>query len=533
MDRARGPAAPERIHGWRAEPPSPPAQVSPAPLSIARLSSAVGNQAFGQLIGRREGDGILPDGVVHPTVERAVNASRGSGARLDPAIARKAAPTLGDPLTDVTVHTDSTAASLARAVAARAFTVGNDVYFAPGQYAPNSMDGDALLMHELAHVVQQRGAPAVGPLTVSQPGDASERDADAVAAGVAGPGSSRSQAMARQLVSREARPKISAGGALAVRRCACGGIVGAGGECTDCRRRRLAREGRSEDSELPLAQADCLDCKTVLPRVLARLEKDEAAQTALASRAVAVDGNALVSRLDSGARLDRGVRDEMEGLFGEDFSTVRIHTGAGANRLARTLNARAVTVGSHIILADGAFSPYSTASRQLLRHELAHVVQQNAASTIPNRPLRIASPTDWTERQADMFAANPSVATARSLSRLAEPQINRSFCGVMVEALAWGTTSALVAAVAAGCAIGSTVTFGGLVIPCTALVIGSAAVGAVDAVLWTNILKEVVCGEPQFTSAAPAGGGAEGAAPGAGEGQQVGAPAGDEAMAMA
>ena len=55
------------------------------------------------------------------------------------------------------------------------------MYFAKGEYNPGSASGDKLIAHELAHVVQQRGATASGPLTVSQPGDAMEREADAVA----------------------------------------------------------------------------------------------------------------------------------------------------------------------------------------------------------------------------------------------------------------------------------------------------------------------------------------------------------------
>ena len=76
----------------------------------------------------------------------------------------------------------TTANALTRSVSARAFTTGADVYFAGGEYRPGSSEGDRLLAHELTHVVQQRGAPASGPLQVSQPGDALEVEADAVAA---------------------------------------------------------------------------------------------------------------------------------------------------------------------------------------------------------------------------------------------------------------------------------------------------------------------------------------------------------------
>ena len=87
---------------------------------------------------------------------------------------------LGD-LSDVRVHADDSADTLNRSVSARAFATGTDVYFAKGEYNPGSDSGDRLIAHELAHVVQQRGASASGPLSVSQPGDALEREADEVA----------------------------------------------------------------------------------------------------------------------------------------------------------------------------------------------------------------------------------------------------------------------------------------------------------------------------------------------------------------
>ena len=89
------------------------------------------------------------------------------------------------PLGDVTVHTDDKADALNRSVSARAFATGTDVYFAKGEYNPGSADGDRLIAHELAHVVQQRGAASTGPLTVSEPGDALETEADSVADSIA------------------------------------------------------------------------------------------------------------------------------------------------------------------------------------------------------------------------------------------------------------------------------------------------------------------------------------------------------------
>jgi hypothetical protein len=59
-------------------------------------------------------------------------------------------------LGDVHVHSDERAAGAARALSARAFTVGNHIAFAEGQYSPHTNAGRGVLMHELAHVAQQR-----------------------------------------------------------------------------------------------------------------------------------------------------------------------------------------------------------------------------------------------------------------------------------------------------------------------------------------------------------------------------------------
>jgi hypothetical protein len=149
-------------------------QAAPVADPLERLASDMGNRAFSALA--REGAGILPDGRAHPEVESAIAAGRGTGAPLD---ARGLKPELRAEFADVRVHADSHADTLARSVSARAFTTGSDLWFASGEYRPGTDEGDRLLAHELAHVVQQRGAPSTGPLMVSQPGDALETQADA------------------------------------------------------------------------------------------------------------------------------------------------------------------------------------------------------------------------------------------------------------------------------------------------------------------------------------------------------------------
>ncbi len=159
----------------RAQPPAP----------LTRIAAAVGNRGFARTIARmRDGEGILPGGVVHPGVQAAIAAARGGGRPAQPAVTGSVGASLGDSFADVRVHTDEGAAALARSVSARAFTVGSDIFFGPGEYQPATPGGRELLAHELVHVVQQRGAPPSGPLTVSQPGDALEREAEDLAHGI-------------------------------------------------------------------------------------------------------------------------------------------------------------------------------------------------------------------------------------------------------------------------------------------------------------------------------------------------------------
>lgn len=180
--QAHLPAEHVRLPSALSEPQSaPPAAASP----LARLACAAGNRGFTRTIARMsEGEGLMPGGLVHPDVEAAIAASSGRGRALDARVAADAGAALGDSFADVHVHHDEHAAALSRAVSARAFTVGRDIFFGASEYNPGTASGRELLAHELAHVVQQRGAPQSGPLTVSQPGDALEREAEEAARGV-------------------------------------------------------------------------------------------------------------------------------------------------------------------------------------------------------------------------------------------------------------------------------------------------------------------------------------------------------------
>jgi Domain of unknown function (DUF4157) len=88
-----------------------------------------------------------------------------------------------------------------------------------------------------------------------------------------------------------------------------------------------------------------------------------------------------------GQPLEPAIRALMERRFGYDFARVRVHAGARAAESAEAVNARAYTFGSHVVLGAGQSSSATPAGRQLLAHELTHVVQQGLGLTASEASL--------------------------------------------------------------------------------------------------------------------------------------------------
>ena len=76
-----------------------------------------------------------------------------------------------------------------------------------------------------------------------------------------------------------------------------------------------------------------------------------------------------------GQSLPDTTQREMSDAFGADFSSVRIHSDARAAQLNRSLNARAFTTGSDIFFGGGQYNPQSSGGKELLAHELTHMIQ--------------------------------------------------------------------------------------------------------------------------------------------------------------
>jgi len=110
----------------------------------------------------KEAPGAVP--AVSPTMENHISALRGGGQPLPESVRAFFEPRFGYDFSQVRVHTDGQAAESARAVNARAYTLGRDVVFGAGEYAPDSAAGKSLLAHELTHVVQNRNYGMEAPI---------------------------------------------------------------------------------------------------------------------------------------------------------------------------------------------------------------------------------------------------------------------------------------------------------------------------------------------------------------------------------
>ena len=102
---------------------------------------------------------IAEGGVSAPAeIEAAIERERGRGQPLEPSLQSQMELAMGADFSGVRLHTDAESERLNKALQAKAFTTGKEVYMLKGEYQPRSERGQELLAHELTHVVQQGGA---------------------------------------------------------------------------------------------------------------------------------------------------------------------------------------------------------------------------------------------------------------------------------------------------------------------------------------------------------------------------------------
>jgi Domain of unknown function (DUF4157) len=177
-----------------------------------------------------------------------------------------------------------------------------------------------------------------------------------------------------------------------------------GGECEECRKKH---------TETALVSTQSLQRSTLSTRARGTLGDGEVP---------AIVHDVLRS---PGQPLDPVMRAFFEPRFSHDFSNVRVHTDAKSVESARAVNAQAYTVGRNLVFGEGQYIPGTTAGRQLMVHELTHVLQQSSASSgqPPQGKLTINQPGDAFEQEAvaaaGRFAAGAPACKSLTSSDLA------------------------------------------------------------------------------------------------------------------
>lgn len=204
-------------------------------------------------------------------------------------------------------------------------------------------------------------------LMIDTPGDQYEQEADQVA---------------KQVMSMP-RPQLQRA------KCACDGEIEPSGECEKCKagRQRVQRQAHSDITI------------TAVPPIVQE----------------------VIRR--TGQPLDTATQSFMELRFAQDFSSVRVHSDALAAASAQAVNARAFTLGQHIVFGAGQYSPLTPAGRQLMAHELTHVVQQAGSGTKASSTVQ----PDQLQQNAQPVAVSAADNSAQiSIRAAAAPRIARS-----------------------------------------------------------------------------------------------------------
>lgn len=148
-----------------------------SPGALLNLQRLAGNSSVSSLLG---------DETDEPSPVRDVVGS-GGGSPLESSTRTYMESRLGHDFSDVRIHTGPKADVSARSINAQAYTVGTNVVFQTGKFAPDTPSGMHTLAHELTHVVQQKsgpvaGSPAPGGIRLSDPSDSFEQAAERTAA---------------------------------------------------------------------------------------------------------------------------------------------------------------------------------------------------------------------------------------------------------------------------------------------------------------------------------------------------------------
>ncbi|MEH2263552.1 eCIS core domain-containing protein [Nostoc sp.] len=179
----------------------------------------------------------------------------------------------------------------------------------------------------------------------------------------------------------------------------------------------LQREALPEDEEE--LQMKSLDISTLQREALPEDEeelqmKPMVQRQAEAGMAAAPDLEASINQAKSGGQsMADNIREPMEQAFGADFSGVKVHTDGQSDQLNQSIQARAFTTGQDVFFRQGEYNPGSRGGQELLAHELTHVVQQNGGAV-----QRKAMPKEYLQAKSTLQSGE-AIAELRDFQEMA------------------------------------------------------------------------------------------------------------------
>ncbi|MEH2463359.1 eCIS core domain-containing protein [Nostoc sp.] len=225
-------------------------------------------------------------------------------------------------------------------------------------------------------------------LSISQPGDKYEQEADSVAQQVM---QRIAQPVNRQSIQPEALPEES-----------------------ELQMKPLANSIRPlQRQEMPESEEE-LQMKSLDNSTLQRQEvpeDDEELQMkpmvqrrAGVGMAAAPDIEASINQARGGGQvMAENIRHPMERAFGADFSGVKVHTDGQSDQLNRSIQARAFTTGQDVFFRQGEYNPGSRGGQELLAHELTHVVQQSESGLSSHEISRLTTEKSSSQKENNII----------------------------------------------------------------------------------------------------------------------------------
>jgi len=164
----------------------------------------------------------------------------------------------------------------------------------------------------------------------------------------------------------------------------------------------------SNRTQISRIQRKCSECEKEVQRQCSGCEEEDKLQRKAEGGDALQGSHGAQAQIDGlrggGQPLPEAARAYFEPRFGHDFSGVRLHTDGQAARAAKSINAQAFTVGQDVAFGAGQYSPGTRRGKELLAHELVHVVQQSSATA--SGSFKVGAAGSAAEHEAATVASN-------------------------------------------------------------------------------------------------------------------------------